>query len=293
MDAILFSLLCLIWGASFLLMKKASLAFGPVSIAGLRCALGGLALLGVWASLGRLARLRASRWRWIAAVTVLGYAVPYALQPYLVARHGSGFIGMMIAFVPLLTILVSVPALGVLPTRRQLLGVLGGLAAMALVMLDGLHRRVPVGHLGLALLVPLSYSLANVIIKRHLGRVSPVMLSLLCMGLVSLVLVPGGLGTEPVRLSSSFGIAAASVAVLGLLGTGLATVMFYRLIQRRGPLFAGMVTYVVPLGAVGWGWLDAERVTLLQLLGLGAVLSLVVMVQRDVVRQQGQQEQQE
>ncbi len=67
--------------------------------------------------------------------------------------------------------------------------------------------------------------------------------------------------------------------MLGVLGTGLATYGFYRLIQRHGPLFAGMVTYLIPLGAVAWGWLDRERVTGLQVAALVGVLAMVLVVQ--------------
>jgi len=66
---------------------------------------------------------------------------------------------------------------------------------------------------------------------------------------------------------------------LGVVGTGIATVMFYRLVQTRGPLYAGMVTYVIPLGALAWGWYDGETVTGMQLLALVGVFAAVAMVQ--------------
>ena len=130
MPYLLFLLVCFIWGSSFILMKKAGLVFGTFGVGAGRVAGGAavLALLWWW-----------NRHRWpierrhfgpLLVVGLVCYSWPYALQPYLIGLHGSGFIGMTVAFVPLLTILVSAPMLGVYPTRRQLLGVLGGLACM-------------------------------------------------------------------------------------------------------------------------------------------------------------------
>ena len=73
-----------------------------------------------------------------------------------------------------------------------------------------------------------------------------------------------------------------------MLGTGLAISMFYRLIRDHGPLFAGMVTYLVPVGAVMWGWADAERVTATQLVALAGVFISVAVVQYGAARGLGQ-----
>jgi len=67
--------------------------------------------------------------------------------------------------------------------------------------------------------------------------------------------------------------------LLGMVGTGVATVLFYRLIQERGPLFAGMVTYVVPAEALLWGAMDGETVTRWQIVALGVIFLSVALVQ--------------
>ena len=76
----------------------------------------------------------------------------------------------------------------------------------------------------------------------------------------------------------------ASVVVLGVLGTGLAVFLFYKLILSQGPLFAGMVAYLIPVGALLWGWADGERITLLQVSALAGVLAMVAVVQTDIAR---------
>lgn len=282
---LLFIALCLIWGSSFILMKKAAISFGPLTIAGLRCVIGALLLAGVWGFWRRDTPPRRSQVPWLLLTVILGYGYPYSVQPYLVARHGSGFIGMMVSFVPLLTILASMPLLRVFPTRWQLLGVLGGLGCIGVVMADGFQRSVPAAQLVMAVSVPASYALANTLIKQRLSDIAPLMLALLGTSLSGLFVAPAGFVLEPVAGGSAFWFSVACLVALGLFGTGVATVMFFKLIQDQGPLFAGLVTYIVPFGALLWGWADAEQVTGLQLMALAGVLVMVAIVQVDVARQ--------
>jgi drug/metabolite transporter (DMT)-like permease len=284
-DHVLFLLFCAIAGSSFILMKKAALSFGPLTIAGLRCLSAAVVLAGLWWWMSP-PRLPDRRERpWLGQLAALGYAYPFAMMPWLVSRHGSGFIGMMVCFVPLITVLISMPILGVFPTRGQMAGVLGGLVCIGVILLDGAERSIPPAHLALALSVPLGFAYTNVITRKHLGELSPYLLTFLCVGAVCLLLTPVGLAVEPVDRGPDFAVAAGSLLTLGVISTAVGLVIFFRVLQRRGPLYAGMVTYLVPLGALLWGWADAERVTVLQVSALLGVLAMVALVQLDLARQ--------
>ena len=76
--------------------------------------------------------------------------IPYAVQPYLIASYGSAFIGMMVIFVPLLTILVSLPMLKKIPARREVTGVGGGLVFAWILVYDGLNRELAITDLLIA-----------------------------------------------------------------------------------------------------------------------------------------------
>ena len=271
-------------------MKKAGLAPGPVSIGAWRVISGAIVLAILWRL--RTTRINITRRQvpHIAVVGLVGYSWPYAIQPYLVVRYGSGFIGMMVAFVPLLTILVSVPMLGVYPSRRQLVGVVGGIVCLAVVMADGLHRQVPPSALLLAVTVPLSYAIANTYIRRKLQGVSSLPLTAVALGFAGAVLLPMSLATgllEPFELAGPAGpldqrdwiVAIAAILVLGVMCTGIGVFIFNKLVLDHGPLFAGMVTYLVPLGAVFWGGVDHEQITGSQLAALAGVLTMVAIVQ--------------
>lgn len=280
----LFILVCLIWGASFILMKKAHDAFGPVTIAAGRTALGAAVLfLILW--LGRRDGERIARrdLPWLLFPGLIGVAYPWVMQPYLIGHYqASGFFGMMVSLVPLLTIVVSIPMLGVFPSRRELLGVLGGFVCLYILFDDGNHRGITAISFILATTVPLSYALSNTLIKRRLSNVPTQPMSIMVLLIAAVTLTPLGAATEHVNPDATariIGGAVAAIAFLGILGSGVAIWLLYYLVQRRGPLFAGMVTYVVSAQAVAWGWIDAERVTVTQVAALAGVLAMVALVQ--------------
>ncbi|MBA2479602.1 MAG: DMT family transporter, partial [Planctomycetes bacterium] len=268
-----------LWSSSFILMKKASPCFGPISVGALRVIGGALVLLVLGLAVRQRWRPDARTWGPVVIIVVIGYAWPYCVQPYLIARHGSGFIGMMVGLVPLLTVVVSVPLLHVWPSRWQMVGVLGGLACLAVILGDGFNRSVPLAHLALAVTVPMGYAIANTLIKRCFPQTPSLALTTWCLGLSALVLMPIAASQEHVDLDNGIAAASTAVAILGGLGTGLCGYAFYVLIQQRGPLFAGMVAYVIPVGAVVLGWLDHERVTVWQLAALAGIIVMVGLVQ--------------
>lgn len=279
-----FIFICLVWGSSFILMKKAADVFGPLSISAGRVVGGALLLWAVWWLVGRGRRafpLRRGDLGSLMVVAGCGYVLPFTLQPYLIGKHGeSGFFGMMVALVPLLTIALSVPLLRTTPRPRQVAGVLLGLACLAVMMGVGHARHVPVGDLCLAALVPLGYATANVYIKRRFADTPPIALAAVALSMAALLLAPAAGASESVSEGpTSLPLAVLFVAILGLIGTGLTMWLFYHLIRSRGPLFAGMVTYLIPIGALAWGWADGETISRNQLLALGGVLVGVALVQ--------------
>ncbi|MDA3961580.1 MAG: DMT family transporter [Planctomycetota bacterium] len=279
MPVLLFVMISGIWGSSFILMKKASFAYGPITIGGMRLLCGLLVLGAIQLLRGSRWRPRGADWGYIAAIVSLSYAWPYCLQPYLVAHYGSGFIGMMVAFVPLLTILAQIPLLRLRPQAMHIIGVLGGLACLYLVMEDGHERAVPISALLLAVTVPAGYAIGNTLIKRRFTEAPTMALTTWCLLFATLAVMPVALFQEGMPSGDHIVSASAAIVVLGVLGTGAAIAGLYHLIRIRGPLWAGMVTYVIPLGAIGWGWVDSEQVTLLQCLAMAGVLAMVALVQ--------------
>lgn len=281
MPYVWFVVVCSIWGSSFILMKRAMLCLSPVSIGAWRDFGGAVVLALMFVAARRRFALRPVDLLPLLGVALLGFAWPHAIQPALVGRIGMAFVGMTVGMTPLLTILVSIPILGVYPTPRQLTGVIGALICMAILMQDGLRHHVAPGDLAMVFSVPLTYSIANSWIRRSLRHLPPLELTMLCLLMASVVLLPLSFTIRNPRAieESHWPISLAAVLTLGVAGTGLAHLLFNKLVQDQGPLFASMTTNLVPVGAVLWGWADGENITLQQVAALVGILVMVTIVQ--------------
>jgi len=275
-------------------MAKAGSALGPVAVGAGRVLGAAIVLLLAWRIVTPSARVPRDKWLACLVVGLVANGYPYVVQPYLISTGlaiggggGHSFFGMMVAFTPLLTILASAPMLGIWPTARQLVGVLVGLGFMGLLMSDGIDRGITPVMLLMAFSIPLSYSLANTYLRRSLSEVPATALTASMLVAPALVLTPFALSNNllaPLHLAgpanpTDWPSSLAAVAVLGILGTGVTMWLFVRLVQQQGPLFAGMVTYVVPVVAMLWGIVDGEKVSTPQVVAIAGVLSMVALVQ--------------
>lgn len=281
MHHLLFILVCLCWGSNFLLMKLASRSFGPITVACWRTVLGAATVAILWYCRRKKWPVRPMHLVHILLVVIVGYLFPYTIQPHLINKsQSSGFIGMMVCLVPLSTIIVSIPILRVYPTRRQFIGVLGGLLFFVPLSYDGMTvRNLTPFDIGLAACVPFMYATANAYIKRNLHEVPAVALTLMALSMTSLFLVPAAQVTESIAPNEHFYTALLALLWFGTVGTGVSTIFFYSLVQSRGPLYAGMVTYIIPIVALLWGAFHGEPLTLLQIVSLAGIFSMLALVQ--------------
>ena len=285
MPILLFAFIAFIWGSSFVLMAKAKDVFGSCTIASWRLLLGGGVLWLIW----RVTR-RGEPWPAFKGHTVpllllgLGaYAIPYVIQPYFIAKTGSSaLMGIFMSLLPLLTILVSIPMLRVRPTWRQILGVIGGLVCLVkLLNVSVTDHPISLTDMLLAAMVPFSYAIGNTYVKKRFHDRPPLALSADALGLGGIVLLPLSFFLDPVK-EGNVPLAVTSIALLGIASTGLCAWMFYKLVQKHGPLYAGMVAYVIPLVAVGWGYLfDGQRLSRGQIVAMFGIMAMVALVQTE------------
>jgi drug/metabolite transporter (DMT)-like permease len=279
---------CAVWGTSFILLERVTHVMGPVEIAIWRL-FSGAAVVGFCWWLQRDAYRLTRRDLLTVVFSALVFTTPpQVIQAYVLEQgFGHSFFGTMVAAIPLLTILVSVPMLGVRPTARELFGVLGGLVCIFLLVEEGMHRGMTPGLLALTMIIPLSAALSNTYIKWRLPHVP-------AAPLTTMILVVAGLALLPLQLSpwlrGAWHLAAPSGAVvtpqaivylllLGVVGSGVSTMMFIWLVLKKGPLFAGMTTYVVPVLALLWGTFDHESISPMQMAAIAGVLTMVALVQ--------------
>ncbi len=283
-----FCFCCFVWGTSFILLERVTHVMGPVEIGIWRMLSGAVVVGACWWTQRDQYRMTVRDFVLIAGASLLFTAPPQIIQAYVLEQgFGHGFFGTMVAVIPLLTILVSVPMLGVRPTGRELFGVLGGLACIFLLVEEGMQRGMSAGLLTLTMIIPLSSAVSNTFYKWKLPHVPAAPLTATVLVVSALALMP--LQAAP-RLMASLSIAppvgahvsAGAVTyllLLGIVGSGVSTMAYIWLVLKRGPLFAGMTTYVVPVIALLWGTLDEEAISKQQALAIAGVLGMVALVQ--------------
>lgn len=269
-------------------MDRAAHALGPLAISTGRLLGGSLTLALYWAWTRPPSHLAKEDWKHILFVAAVANAWPFTVLPFVMSQADEhGYFGMMVSLLPLVTIIVSIPMLGIWPTTRQVIGVVGGLICLSGVVLDGSQRGIAPGVLALAVTVPMAYATGNTYIKWKLSHLDSVVMTVLFLGIAGLLLLPLQLfpgllertGLAGPVEPHDWGLAMISMLLLAVLSTGLATLMFLRMVKDQGPLFAGMVTYVIPIVALAWGQYDSERLTTLQVGAIMGVLSMVALVQ--------------
>ena len=288
MTHLAFIFCCAVWGTSFILLERVTHVMGPVEIAIWRM-FSGAAVVGFCWWIKRDDYRLTSRDMLLMAFSALAFtAPPQVIQAYVLEQgFGHSFFGTMVAAIPLLTILVSVPMLGVRPTSREMLGVVGGLACIFLLVGEGMQRGMSAGLLALTMIIPLSSAMSNTFIKWRLPHVPAAPVTTMLLLVAGLSLVPMQLSP---RVLASLSVAAPMDAVvttdaviylglLGIIGSGVSTMVFIWMVLQRGPLFAGMTTYVVPVVAMLWGTLDHESISGMQAFAIAGVLAMVALVQ--------------
>jgi len=282
---LLLAVLALIWGSSFILMKRGLYheevpVLTPWQMATARLAIAWLTLSPL---LFRYAALLPRHWKPLLGTGLLGNGIPALLFATAQTRIDSALSGMLNSLTPLMTLLTGalffttpvrlVHALGIG------LGLLGAVGLVAFGQGDG-----TVGWSWYALLPvlgTLGYGFSGNIVKRHLHTLPPTAtaaLALTWMGPLAIGLALGSGLPEKLRTDPHAWNALGHVAVLAVMSSALALVLWNMLLARTTAVRASMVTYLMPVVAIGWGILDREAIAWPQLALIGVVLLAVWMV---------------
>jgi drug/metabolite transporter (DMT)-like permease len=248
---LLFLALCVIWGIPYLLIKVAVRELTPASLVFLRTAIGAAVLLPFVLRSGGNLRALLPRWRPIVLFTVAELAIPWLLLSDAERRLSSSLAGLLVASVPLVGVVIA--RLSGVPEPlggRRLAGLWVGLAGVvALLGLD--VRGGELRAVAEMVLVVIGYAVGPMVVARRLTGVPTLEVVTVSLALGALGYAPFGLAQLPAALPSAEVLLA--VAVLGVVCTALAFVLFFRLIAEVGPVRATVVAYVNPAVAVAAG----------------------------------------
>ena len=246
----LFAAVSVVWGVPYLFIKLAVEDLSPGFVAWSRVALGALVLLPIaW----RTGALRGLPLRWLTAFALFEITIPFPLIAFGEQRVSSSLAAILIAAVPLVVAFLALRFdRAEQPTRTRFIGMLIGLGGVAaLVGIDIGGRGSELIGAAAVLAATFGYACGPLIVKRHLSDADPLGPVAGALGIASIMLLPLALGGLPTETPSDEAIA--SVAVLGLICTALAFLIFFRLMAEIGPSRATIITYVNPVVALALG----------------------------------------
>ncbi|MCA0131131.1 DMT family transporter [Winogradskyella alexanderae] len=270
-------ILSIIWGSSFILIKKALLGLTPYQLGALRTILTGLILLS--AGFYTLKSIPKIKWKWLLLSGLLGSFFPAFLFAIAETEIDSAVTSILNSLVPLNTILLGFAIFKITSTKKQILGVIIGFIGTAILILKGSELNPNQNYLYSVFVIAstLMYATNTNIIKRHLQDVKPLAIA---VGNYVVIIIPAiiilfytDFFTEETFGHPEFLPSLIYVAILALFGTAIAKVFYNKLVQISTPVFASSVTYIMPIVALSWGILDGEKFSFVQ--GLAACLILV------------------
>jgi drug/metabolite transporter (DMT)-like permease len=252
-------LLAAIWGGAFPFMRVAAPALGPVVTAEVRVLLGGLALLGWFRLIGFDPELR-RHWRACLLIGAVGIALPFSLYAFAAMHAPASLLSIVNATAPMFGLAWSASFGDERVTPRKLAGLGAGLAGVGLIAApSGSHAPEPEQYwaIAAALGACCAYGVVGVLMRRFSGGVSPRGLAAGNQLAAALVLAPLVPLLPPPAAPTALVIA--NVLALALLASGIAFLLYFRLIADIGATRALTVTYLIPLFGVLWGWLFLDE----------------------------------
>jgi drug/metabolite transporter (DMT)-like permease len=281
MDWLLFIILSVIWGSSFILMKEGMKSLSAWEVASLRIFSAGLVLLPV--AISRFRRLDRKDLPLMFLSGLLGTFFPAYLFCLAETRLDSALAGILNALTPLFTILIGTLFFRSPLPAKKWLGVGIGFSGLVMLILNGKELSFTnIGYSAFIIAATVCYGVNVNLVNRYLRHLRSLELASVAF---ALLLIPSGLVLLFTGYASGYGregyfYSTGASAVLGIFGTALASVLFYMLMKRAGPLFASMVTYGIPFVALFWGVLAGESITVIQVFCLVLILGGVYLANR-------------
>ncbi len=280
---IFFIVICFIWGSSFILMKEGMVALSPYQVASVRVLSAGLVLLPV--AIQTFKKVPRSKMLLIALSGLLGTFFPAYLFCIAETKIDSSLAGILNALTPLFTVFIGALFFQLRLPFKKIAGVVTGFAGLLLLLLDP-GKKIQLqfwGYASFVLLATICYG-ANVnMVNRYLKDTGSKEIAAIAFAMLippSLVILYAT-GYFKLDLLAA-GVMRATLAsiILGIFGTAIASIMFYVLLKKAGPVFSSMVTYGIPFVAIFWGLLAGEEVTVRQILCLSVILAGVYLARK-------------
>jgi drug/metabolite transporter (DMT)-like permease len=283
----IFVLLCFIWGSSFKLMRDSSVDLSAAQIAALRIFSAGLVFLPF--AFFHFTKIPRHKFGKVILSAVFGNLLPAFLFAIALTKIDGSLGGILNSLTPICVVVVGFLFFKSRIKTQKIIGVLTGFMGLALLTIYPVlmgEKSMSFENIGYTLLIVVGTILYGInvnMVHHQLKGINPIHIatvSLTCM------LIPTGIVLwQQGFLLLDFGNKGIQNAILmsaglGIVGSAIATALFYILVQKAGGLFASLVTYGIPFIALFWGFIDGEKITWIKIICLGIILFGVYLANR-------------
>ncbi len=281
---ILLFTLSLIWGSSFILIKRGLVGLLPTEVGALRIFSAGVVMLPL--AINRFRQIPKASLKYIVIVGLAGSFIPSFLFAFAQTKIPSSLTGVLNAVTPIFTILISVLVYKQKKNAKIFFGIILGFIGTAILIKSGSSTLLEGFNIYafLILLATILYAINGNVIKFHLGDISAVIIA-------SVSLAIGGLFSgfylifftnffQSIFISEAVLNSSVYIVLLGILGTAVALIIFNKLIALTDPVFTSSVTYIIPIIAICWGIWDGETLSASHVVGIALILLGVYLTNR-------------
>jgi drug/metabolite transporter (DMT)-like permease len=276
-------ILSIIWGSSFILIKKALIGLTPAQLGSLRIIFSSIIIFAfAWNTLKIISK---KEWKWIIISAFLGSFFPAFLFAFAETEIDSSIASVLNSLVPLNTVIIGAIVFKIASSKKQIIGVIVGFIGTYLLIDRGIQLNPDQNYLyaGLVILCSFLYGFNVNIIKKYLNDVPAVTIA---AGHFSVIFIPAiiifllsGFNYDQIHDPNTMR-SIGYVLILSIFGTALAKVLFNKLVQMSTAVFASSVTYSLLIVSLFWGILDGELFSFNQLMATMLIVMGVLLSSR-------------
>jgi len=276
-------LLGLVWGSSYILIKKSLVAFSPIQVACLRLSISAIAFFPVF--LWHFRKIDWSKLKYLILVGVTGSGLPAILFSTAQTEISSSVAGVLSSLAPLFTLVIGILFFGASAMKSKISGILVGLLGAVFLIAFGQNAGIE-GNMWYGSLILggcICYAISSNTVKTHLQEMSSIKISAAAFFIVGVPCLIYLLTTDVLTIIQTHEhgwTSLGTVTLLALAGTVMATILFFRLVQITNPVFASLVSYLIPVIAILLGAYDGEPITFLHISGMVLILAGVYLTNK-------------
>jgi drug/metabolite transporter (DMT)-like permease len=274
--------LALIWGSSFILMKRGLEVFDFMEVAALRIVIAFVSLIPFLPQAFKF--VKPKHYFPIVISALLGNGIPAFLFTKAQTELDSSLVGTLNGTVPLFTLILGVYFFSAKPSKANILGIFMGLLGIVFLAFSTLKDGFAFnGYIFLVVLATIFYATSINVIKKYLQDLNPASIAALAFLIIGPIAAVYLLNTSflyQLQTHPDGYKALGYIALLSVLGTSMAAIIFNRLLNRSSAIFTSSITYLIPIVAIFWGVLDGEIITSYHVLGSVIILSGVYLVNK-------------